>query len=606
MKAKTWEKRENEAWNPLTVSLPPKFHNGIQPYFFPSFSLFHFLCPQTPKRNHKQNTRFNPRATTFIPQPLFSRQCTAMERRKTLTMNWDGLGDVDDDDAFFESYNRLSTAVPQDLASSSDDDDGEFDDPRLSFASAVSSSLSRQRSISSTMDAAPDYGVWMAAPVSINERRKRLLHGMGLDDDKEFSKATPVELGHSVSKHTNPVPSEKPTLTSTSATPVTDKHSTSPATVSTPPATVSTDKVSSENSSLQLVIVRSRSEGDIELFSIERSRREDFIGKGSKQRLTRTVSETAFQRPRWGTRDRAVVRDSDESAESKPKSTKLEDSGVRAFFLIKNLDTGTEFIVNECTESGAWNRLSDLQTGKQLSMEEFEKTVGKSRVVNELMRRGARNESLSRKLTSSSYISRSLRMSKRRGAAFLKNIKGVASGFIGEREREAVAAQAAATNAAAEKSQWVRVRQSGKSHKEVSALHLCQEIQGHEGSVWTIRFSLDGRFLASAGEDKVINVWEVQECEVMSLRPDEGSLTPIHPSLLPSNDLSPLSPAAEKKKKTKFGSKRGPAIPEYVHVPETVFSLSDKLFCTFEGHSDDVLDLSWSKSQVRLSHTIMF
>jgi len=91
---------------------------------------------------------------------------------------------------------------------------------------------------------------------------------------------------------------------------------------------------------------------------------------------------------------------------------------------------------------------------------------------------------LLRKLTSSSYISRSLRMSKRRGVAFLKNIKGVVSGFIGEREATAANATAAATTAA-EKGQWVRVRQSGKSHKEVSALHLCQELQGHEGSIWT-------------------------------------------------------------------------------------------------------------------------
>ncbi|KHN16217.1 WD repeat-containing protein 44 [Glycine soja] len=200
----------------------------------------------------------------------------------------------------------------------------------------------------------------------------------------------------------------------------------------------------------------------------------------------------------------------------------------------------------------------------------------------EVMRRAnvARGE---KKLSSNSYISRSLRLSKRRGASLLRNIKGVASGFVGEREREPKG-----------KNRWVRVRQSGKSQKELSALHLCQEFEAHEGCVWTIKFSLDGRYLASAGEDKVIHVWEVQEWEVMSLRPEEGNLTPIHPSLLSSMT------------KGKNGSRRGGAgaIPEYVHVPETVFTLSEKPYCSFTGHLDEVLDLSWSRSQLLLSSSM--
>ncbi|RZC19712.1 WD repeat-containing protein 44 [Glycine soja] len=516
-----------------------------------------------------------------------------MERRKTLTMNWDGLGDVDDDDTFFESYNRLSTAAPLDLPSSSDDDDDDdFDDPRLSFVSAASSLQSRKNRAPPPIDTASDYGIWMAAPVSITERRKRLLHGMGLDDDhKEFSKATNV-----VSKKIDSAPSsnssEKKSILLTTSLPVTIPPSDS---------SVSEHK-KTEQSSVHLVLVRSRSEGDVDLFSMERSRKENFIGKQSKQRLTRTATEVAFPRGGNGTGGRAVVRDSDDAATSKRSVAKLENSGVGAFFLIRNLDTGKEFIVNEYGKNGAWNRLSDLQTGKQLTMEEFERTVGKSRVVNQLMRRAHtgsnHNDGLSRKLSSSSYISRSLRMSKRRGAALLKNIKGVASGFIGEREPITMPVPVMEA-----KNQWVRVRQTGKAHKELSALHLCQEFQAHEGCVWTIRFSLDGRYLASAGEDRVIHVWEVQECEVMSLRPDEGSLTPLHPSLLASSSETP-SLSSEKKKKGKFGSKRGTAIPEYVHVPETVFSLSDKPHCSFRGHLDDVLDLSWSKSQLLLSSSM--
>ncbi|KAL2319353.1 hypothetical protein Fmac_028322 [Flemingia macrophylla] len=489
-------------------------------------------------------------------------------------MDWDSLSDVDlddDDEAFFESHSRLSTAVPLSPASSSDEDydDEKFDDPRTSFVSAVSSVQPEKTRVPSPTDSGPDYAIWMAAPTSINERRKRLLHGMGLDDDKQLSKALSVRH----KEH----PEKRAALLVTSTKPAAA-------------ANVSAEKEKTEHSSVHLVPVRSRSEGDIESFSPERSRKEDFIGKVSKQRLTRTATAVGFPRARSRRGNRAVVRKSNEmaaAAAAKRSVAKPEETGGGALFLIKNLDTGKKFIVNEYGENGMWNRLSDLQTGKQLTMEEFERTVGKSRVVNELMKRGKSQ----RKLSSSSYISRSLRLSKKRGVAFLKNIKGVASGFIGEQHPQQ---QQQVLD------QWVRVRQSGKSHKELSALHLCQELQAHEGCVWTIKFSFDGRYLATAGEDTVIRLWEVHESEFMSLRPDDGTLSPLHPSMLLSNDLSPM--ASEKhKKKGKFGIKRGPSVPEYVHVPETVFSLSEKPCCSLRAHTDHVLDLAWSKShQVRI------
>ena len=334
---------------------------------------------------------------------------------------------------------------------------------------------------------------------------------------------------------------------------------------------------------------------------MERSRKHDFIGKVSKQRLTRTATEITRRRHVGADKTRLILKEGGGNANTGNRQvvTQAGMSGVGAFFLIKNLDTGKEFIVKEYGEDGTWNRLSDLQTGKQLTMEEFERTVGHSAVVTEAMRRA--NVVRSNKKLSSS-ISKSLRLSKRRGASLLKNIKGVASGFVGEREREAPS-PASAVVEAKEKNEWVRVRQTGKSQKELSALHLCQEFQAHEGCVWTLKFSLDGRYLASAGEDKVIHVWEVQECEVMSMKPEEGNLTPIHPSLLSSAERSETPPlSADKKKKGKNGSKRGDSIPDYVQVPETVFTLSERPYCSFTGHLDEVLDLSWSKSQVPSFH----
>ncbi|KAK7395319.1 hypothetical protein VNO78_15870 [Psophocarpus tetragonolobus] len=532
-----------------------------------------------------------------------------MERRKTMTMNWDGLGDDDDDEHFFETHNRLSTAVPNDLLDSFSDEE-DFEDSRLSFASSYSAMHSMKPRVSNftaNFTGKPNYDIWMTAPGSITERRKQLLGSMGLDENKELLQATSAAIARAITKKF-----ENNAATTVSKTKtINNKNNNNNYTVNSKPSRsksksiskVQTKKHVPSRSSPVFVLVRSRSEGDIDSFSMEKSRKEDIFGKLSKQRLTRTATENSRRRHGGAEKTRVVVKDTGDSKNRQVTAPAMQMStGVGAFFLIKNLDTGKEFIVNEYGEDGAWNRLSDLQTGKQLTMEEFEKTVGHSAVVKEAMRRANVGRG-DKKLGSSSYISRSLRLSKRRGASLLKNIKGVASGFVGEREREAPVQNVVEVKA---KNEWVRVRQTGKSQKELSALHLCQEFQAHEGCVWTIKFSLDGKYLASAGEDKVIHVWEVQECEVMSMRPEEGNLTPIHPSLLSSMEREAPPLAAEKKKKGKNGSKRGGpgAVPEYVHVPETVFTLSDKPYCSFIGHLDEVLDLSWSSSQLLLSSSM--
>lgn len=236
-------------------------------------------------------------------------------------------------------------------------------------------------------------------------------------------------------------------------------------------------------------------------------------------------------------------------------------------------------------------------------MDEFEKSVGQSRLVKELMRRQNReNAQDGRKLNHNKYLT-SFRSSKKKGAALFKNIKVAASSkSLLHKEHEHSSSEEQSTNKPP--SQWVKARQHGKSYKEFTALHLSQEIQAHEGSIWVIRFSSDARFLASAGEDKVIHVWEVQECEISSTRPiddlNSASSTPVHPMASIVSDrptLSDVTPMPSKKK-GKNNRKKANSIPDYVNVPETVFALSEKPVCTFQGHQDDVLDLSWSRSQV--------
>ncbi|KAF7825678.1 WD repeat-containing protein 44-like [Senna tora] len=637
-----------------------------------------------------------------------------MERKKTMTMSWKGLGDDDDDEHFFESFERAAGGV-QDGASSSSDE--EFEDSRMSFSSqsqrfsapshrfaipsqrfAVPSQrfaapsnrfriLSKKASTAAVAVAVPDfdYNMWMAAPGSITERRKKLLHGMGLDENKELLKMQSIAIERAMtrkfeSNNAAPVPDSassesKQSLPDSAAAPPLPPRPKAAAPAATPPPApdlapapdsaapkvVSTEATApavtttidddntggsaiivssseehkTEVSHVPFVLVRSRSDGDVDAdsFSMPKLRKEELIGKVSKQRLTKTYSEITLARPRMcpytyiaTAKDDIVLDGVDGDQPSKRHHRKLtsvvSNTGFGSFFLIKNLDTGKEFIVTgkDHSENGTWNHLNDVQTGKKLTMEEFEKSVGHSPVVKELMRRG--RGQTDRKLSANHYISKSLKMSKKTGAALFKSMKGVASGYFGERERSekgekdgesppaanlpssapSQPAKSDESKSQQSKNEWVKVRQSGKSQKELSALHLCQEFQAHEGCIWTIRFSWDGHYLASAGEDKVIHVWEVQECELTSLSPEEGNLTPLHPALLGSS----AAPAAEQddaaaKKKGKAGNKKDEKVPDYVHVPETVFSLSDKPFCTLKGHSDDILDLSWSKCQLLLS-----
>lgn len=149
----------------------------------------------------------------------------------------------------------------------------------------------------------------------------------------------------------------------------------------------------------------------------------------------------------------------------------------------------------------------------------------------------------------------------------------------------------------------VRVHPVKKQSEELSSLYTGQEFLAHEGSILTMKFSLDGRYLASGGEDGTVRVWKVIEQE----RLDGFDVQDADPSCLyfTFNHLSQLIPIeVDKEKIDKTKSLRKSSDLTCVVLPPKVFRLLEKPLHEFQGHSSEVLDLSWSKNGFLLSSSV--
>lgn len=127
----------------------------------------------------------------------------------------------------------------------------------------------------------------------------------------------------------------------------------------------------------------------------------------------------------------------------------------------------------------------------------------------------------------------------------------------------------------------MKVQQKNKKCKEFTAVYSGQEIRAHKGLIWTMKFSPDGQYLATGGEDGVVRIWSVSSVQ--------------HAYTTSARDLQSDNIKGNsnfKRKQSRIAS---------IVVPEKVFHINESPLHELHGHTSDILDLAWSTSNHLLS-----
>lgn len=262
----------------------------------------------------------------------------------------------------------------------------------------------------------------------------------------------------------------------------------------------------------------------------------------------------------------------------------LLEGGIRKDNLpckIKNLDDGTEFVVDKLGGNGMHGKPREVGSNRVVSMEEFQRTIGLSPLVQQHLQREVEE------------VSNSVDMKKKVKRGWLRRLGAVAC----VRDRQGEAGSTHATVGA--KTRRVRVHPYRKRSKELSSLYKGREFAAHRGPILTMKFSLDGHYLASGGEDGIVRVWKIiedgssKEVDIQDIDPSSVYFTRN------DSELTPLDVDKEKRGKKKRLKRSSDST--CVIIPPKVFRILEEPLHEFQGHSGDILDLSWSKKGYLLS-----
>ncbi|KAG0410780.1 hypothetical protein HPB47_012108 [Ixodes persulcatus] len=138
----------------------------------------------------------------------------------------------------------------------------------------------------------------------------------------------------------------------------------------------------------------------------------------------------------------------------------------------------------------------------------------------------------------------------------------------------------------------IKTSSSHKAPADFDSIRVVQEIVGeHTGAVWTMKFSPCGRLMATAGQDNVLRIWVLRD----AYEHFDDMRKKYKAEVKKDSQENPGSSTTEEDDKQKTDAEE----PEDVKGP-----FLPKPFCTYEGHTADLLDVSWSRNYFILSSSM--
>jgi len=153
----------------------------------------------------------------------------------------------------------------------------------------------------------------------------------------------------------------------------------------------------------------------------------------------------------------------------------------------------------------------------------------------------------------------------------------------------------------------VQIKLKNKTTPEFSDMALLQQVSGHRGAIWTLAFSPDGGLLATGGQDTYLLVWRIsrESARISRNLNAAGQQFKGEPDLHHTSAFSRATQAPPVDRETLergVESERHPGEDEGMEFCDALFL--EVPIRKYAGHSADIIDVSWSRTDFLLSASI--